>query len=122
MRPKENLSTDLPGGGGLVTKSCLTRATPWTVACQAPLSMGFSRQEDWSGLPFPSPTVWAKKTSQNYQDNLVKIYVLYQKEGRMNYARSVKYSFIALSARFGICIFMFQKTCKTIFTDTRTTS
>ena len=28
---------------------------PWTVACQAPLSMGFSRQEYWSGLPFPSP-------------------------------------------------------------------
>ena len=30
-------------------------ATPWTVACQAPLSMEFSRQEYWSGLPFPSP-------------------------------------------------------------------
>ena len=30
-------------------------ATPRTVAHQAPLSMGFSRQEDWSGLPFPSP-------------------------------------------------------------------
>ena len=29
--------------------------TPWTVACQAPLSMGFSRQEYWSGLPCPSP-------------------------------------------------------------------
>ena len=29
--------------------------TPWTVACQAPLSMGFSRQEHWSGLPFSSP-------------------------------------------------------------------
>ena len=29
-------------------------ATPWTVARQAPLSMGFSRQECWSGLPFPS--------------------------------------------------------------------
>ena len=29
--------------------------TPWTVAHQAPLSMGFSRQEHWSGLPFPSP-------------------------------------------------------------------
>ena len=29
--------------------------TPWTVACQAPLSMGFSRQEYWSGLPFPPP-------------------------------------------------------------------
>ena len=30
-------------------------ATPWTVAHQAPLSVGFSRQEYWSGLPFPSP-------------------------------------------------------------------
>ena len=30
-------------------------ATPWTVAHQALLSMGFSRQESWSGLPFPSP-------------------------------------------------------------------
>ena len=30
-------------------------ATPWTVACQASLSMGVSRQEYWSGLPFPSP-------------------------------------------------------------------
>ena len=29
--------------------------TPWTVACQAPLSMEFSRQEYWSGLPFPPP-------------------------------------------------------------------
>ena len=30
-------------------------ATPWTVAYQSPPSMGFSRQECWSGLPFPSP-------------------------------------------------------------------
>ena len=30
-------------------------ATPWTAAHQAPLSTGFSRQENWSGLPFPSP-------------------------------------------------------------------
>ena len=30
-------------------------ATPWTVACQAPLSMGFPRQEYWSGLPLSSP-------------------------------------------------------------------
>ena len=30
-------------------------ATPWTVAYQAPLSMGFSRQYSWSGLPFPFP-------------------------------------------------------------------
>ena len=38
----------------LVTRSCLTLATPHTVACQAPLSMEFSRQEYWSGYPFPS--------------------------------------------------------------------
>ena len=40
---------------GSVTKLCLTLANPWTVARQAPLSMGFLRQEYWSGLPFPSP-------------------------------------------------------------------
>ena len=39
----------------LVAQSCLTLVTPWTAARQAPLSMGFSRQEYWSGLPFPSP-------------------------------------------------------------------
>ena len=38
-----------------VAQSCPTLCDPWTVACQAPLSMGFSRQEYWSGLPFPSP-------------------------------------------------------------------
>ena len=40
---------------GLVTKSCPTLVTPWTVGCQAPLSMGFPRQEYWSGLPFLFP-------------------------------------------------------------------
>ena len=40
---------------GLVAKLCPILAIPWTVACQAPLSVGFSRQEYWSGLPFPSP-------------------------------------------------------------------
>ena len=40
----------------LVSKSCLTFfLTPQTVIHQAPLSMGFPRQEYWSGLPFPSP-------------------------------------------------------------------
>ena len=39
-------------GGALITKSCPTLATPWTVVCQPPLSMRFSRHEFWSGLPF----------------------------------------------------------------------
>ena len=43
------------GGGHLVTKSCPTLATPWTVASQAPLPMGFYRQAYWNELPVSSP-------------------------------------------------------------------
>ena len=43
----------------LCVLSCFSRvrlfATPWTIACQAPLFMGFSRQQHWSVLPFLSP-------------------------------------------------------------------
>ena len=42
----------------LVTQSCLTLSTPWTLACQALLSMEFPRQEYWIGLPFPSPRIF----------------------------------------------------------------
>ena len=42
------------GGGGLVAMSCPNLATPWTIGCQAPLLMGFSRHKYWSRLPFPS--------------------------------------------------------------------
>ena len=45
----------MDGDLGLVTKLCPTLETPWIVAGQAPLSMEFSRQEYWSGLPFPPP-------------------------------------------------------------------
>ena len=41
--------------GGLVTKWCPTLMTPWTVAHQSPLSMGFSQQEYWSWMSFSSP-------------------------------------------------------------------
>ena len=49
------LATFLNFGGGLVTKLCPTLATPWTVADQVPLCIGFSRQEYWSKFPYPSP-------------------------------------------------------------------
>ena len=39
----------------LVAKLCPTLVNPWIVACQAPPSMGFPRQENWSGLPCPPP-------------------------------------------------------------------
>ena len=45
----------ITGIGGLVTKSYVALVIPWTVARQAPLSIRLSRQEYWSGLPFPSP-------------------------------------------------------------------
>ena len=38
-------------------------ATPWAAAYQAPLSMGFSRQEYWSGVPLPSPQQYASYTN-----------------------------------------------------------
>ena len=37
----------------VVAQMCPTLHSPWTIACKAPLSMEFSRQESWSGLPFP---------------------------------------------------------------------
>ena len=48
---------NLCSGGGLVTTTYLTLATPWTVARQAPLSREFSKQEYWSVLSFPSPGI-----------------------------------------------------------------
>ena len=42
-------------GGGSVAKLCPTLGTLWTVVGKVPLSLGFSRQEYWGGLPFPSP-------------------------------------------------------------------
>ena len=48
-----------------VAQSCRTLATPWTAAYQAPPSMGFSRQEYWSGVPLPFP-----KDCMNYKQIL----------------------------------------------------
>ena len=57
-----------PPGESLVVLLLLSRfsrvrlcATPWTAAHQAPPSQGFSRQEHWSGLPFPSPVQESEK-------------------------------------------------------------
>ena len=52
--PHDNWCCLHDGGVGFVAKSCPTLPTPWTAARQVPLSMGFSRQESWSGLPFTS--------------------------------------------------------------------
>ena len=49
-------------------------ATPWTAAYQAPLSMGFSRQEYWSGVPLPSPGTQASKVHKNSHPSLMRMY------------------------------------------------
>ena len=58
-RPRVGSPVPVQTGGTCVHTQLLSHvqlfATPWTTARQAPLSMGFSRQECWSGLPFPSP-------------------------------------------------------------------
>ena len=41
----------------VVTQSCPTLEAPWTITHQAPLSTGFSRQQYWSGFPFPPPGI-----------------------------------------------------------------
>ena len=48
-----------------VAQLCLIFATPWTAAYQAPPSMGFSRQEYWSGVPLPSPSLeWSTQKKE----------------------------------------------------------
>ena len=49
-------------------------ATPLTVAYQVPPSMGFSRQEDWSGLPFPSPVLNVKASTMNLHRVLTSLH------------------------------------------------
>ena len=55
MCPKEGTKAieNVVIGKWVCAQSYLTLVTPWTVACQDPLFMEFSRQECWSGLPFP---------------------------------------------------------------------
>ena len=68
QEPRTPVQSHLPLSAGLLWTSFLTHvcgmcvlshvrlfAAPWTVACQAPLSREFSRQQYWSGLPFPTP-------------------------------------------------------------------
>ena len=55
----------------MYAQSCLTLLQPHGLACQAPLSMGFSSQEYWSGLPFPAPGVLPDpggNAKQNYNE------------------------------------------------------
>ena len=58
-------------------------ATPWTEAHQAPLSMGFSRQEYWNGVPLPSPQLLSHYLSTFKQVYFLEQFSVYRKIGEM---------------------------------------
>ena len=62
-------------------------ATPWTAAYQAPLSMGFSRQEYWSGLPLPSPTTLGLINTALLQMVIIAISRVFQNQDRLIYSQ-----------------------------------
>ena len=62
-------------------------ATPWTAAHQAPPSMGFSRQEYWSGVPLPSPFLslikwYSRSKSRKWENSFVATWVAFKSEQR----------------------------------------
>ena len=71
-----------------LTVACMPRwfsrvwlfATPWTVACQAPLSMGFSRQEYWSGVPLPSPGESSRPRDQTHVSCIIGVFLFFTTE------------------------------------------
>ena len=80
----------------IVAPSCVQLfATPWIAACQAPLSMEFSRQEYWNGLPFPTPGIenegegnsqwswWGRKAGTESYRNLRLCYRFYLSHKRV---------------------------------------
>ena len=58
--------------------------TPWTVAHQAPLSMGFSRQEYWTGLPCPSPRDFPNPGIKPRSSALQTDYLLFELPGKLH--------------------------------------
>ena len=86
------------GLGGCVSTCVLSCVqlfvTPWTVARQAPPSMGFSRQEYWSGMPLPSPKKSQIDALYLFPPTLI-IFLLWKKEVRKNGGNS--------KARIEIC-------------------
>ena len=89
--------------------------TPWTVAWQVPLSIGFSRQEYWSGLPFPSPLF--PLNNIKYHPNNLHLYTAielknnFQKNNNNNFQASF-YSFSQQPHFIGPCMLpLFKISC-----------
>ena len=87
-------------------RCALLCATPWTIVCQASLSMGFFRQECWSGLPCPPPGVFLTQGSNTHLlDLLICRQVLYH-QCHLGRQSSIKHSNLVLleQVRFWIVL------------------
>ena len=75
------------GGGGLVAKLCPALGTSWTVAQKAPLTLGFSKQKYWSGLPFPSPRDLPNPGIKPLSPKLQGVLFTAEPPGKLQFAR-----------------------------------
>ena len=85
----------------LLLLSCFSHvwlyATPWTAAHQAPPSLGFSRQEHWSGLPFPSPMHGSEKWNCSVMSDFATLWTAaYQAPLSMGFSRQEYWSGVPL--------------------------
>ena len=93
-------------------------ATPWMAAHQAPLSLGFSRQEHWSGLPFPSPMHESGKWKVNVKSfgrvrpSVTPWTTAYQAPPPMGFSRQEYWSGVPLPSPSQIQLYGFAPTCK----------
>ena len=74
-------------------------ATPWTMASQAPLSVGFSRQEYWSGLPLPSPAPKKSRTQISQQQVRLFLSLLIQQHEKPERSEKHKWNHISLGIK-----------------------
>ena len=101
-------------------------ATPWTAAFQAPPSMGFSRQEYWSGMPLPSPTLGHSGayyfTKYRWHDKYSEIQVVHRKADfhmciYKSYMFFGKYIFKLPVKKTGFFFFFYNYSCKHFFQE-----
>ena len=78
----------------LVSESCLILRDTWTLALQVPLSLGFSRQDYWSGLPFPSPGNLSDPGIKTWSPALQADSLLSERQGKLSWQspQFIKYS------------------------------
>ena len=79
-------------------------ATPWTAAHQAPPSMGFSRQEYWSGVPLPSPELMDRKVANEFLSDKRRLSFIYIKMFQTIFIKQLQYVATLLKRNSGVTV------------------